>query len=226
MATTATNTTKKATAVYFTPAQVAQHNFPEDCWVSWLGCVYNLTDVIKSHAGDKLLIPILANAGQDLSHWFDPATGNLKSQTHLLTGCKTPYTPIGRFLQVPPPLPRTDWKSYDSSTPWWTDQANCIGYLSKKTRNIRILNMLTKDEHILEVCSEDSLSAIQERYLELNIHAKGYMWKRLGGLLDMNLTLQENGVKDEEEMFDNLGMNSDQWLPVIHLYFSDDLTVA
>ena len=45
------------------------------------------------------------------------------------------------------------------------------------------------------------------------------MWKRLGGLLDMNLTLQENGVKDEDEMFDKLGMNSDQWLPVIHLYF-------
>lgn len=51
------------------------------------------------------------------------------------------------------------------------------------------------------------------------MHAKGYMWKRLGGLLDMNLTLQENGVKDEDEMFDKLGMNSDQWLPVIHLYF-------
>ena len=89
-----------------------------------------------------------------------------------------------------------------------------------------------------KVCSEESLSAIQERYLESNEHAKGYMWKRLGGLLDMNLTLQENGVKDEEEMFDKLGMNSDQWLPVIHLYFryslslkfsliiSDDLTVA
>lgn len=69
------------------------------------------------------------------------------------------------------------------------------------------------------MCSEESLSAVQERYVEFNEHAKGYMWKRLGGLLDMNLTLQENGVKDEEEVFDKLGMNSDLWLPVIHLYF-------
>lgn len=75
----------------------------------------------------------------------------LKSQTHLLTGCKTLYTPIGRFLDVPPPLPRADWKQSQAAKPWWVDQANCMGYLSKKTRNIRILNMLTKDEHVLEV---------------------------------------------------------------------------
>jgi hypothetical protein len=56
--------------------------------------------------------------------------------------------------------------------------------------------------------------------MEINAHAKGYMWKRLASLLDMNLTLQENGIPDEEDIFDQLGMNSDQWLPVIHLYFS------
>ena len=48
----ATNPTKKVAATYFTPAQVALHSSPEDCWVSWLGCVYNLTDVIKAHAGE------------------------------------------------------------------------------------------------------------------------------------------------------------------------------
>lgn len=31
---------------------------------------------------------------------------------------------------------------------------------------------------------------------------------------------------DEEDLLDNLGMNSDEYLPVIHLHFSDDLTVA
>ena len=75
---------------------------------------------------------------------------------------------------------------------------------------------------------------IQDRYMQVNAHAKGYMWKRLTTLLDMNLTLQENGIPDEQDIFDDLGMNSDQWLPVIHLYFSyfyylffrDDLTVA
>ena len=44
-------TIKKQSAIYFTPAQVAQHNSPEDCWLSWLGSVYNLTNVIQENAG-------------------------------------------------------------------------------------------------------------------------------------------------------------------------------
>lgn len=55
--------------------------------------------------------------------------------------------------------------------------------------------------------------------MAFNAHAKGYMWKRLTGLLDMNLTLEENGIKDEESLFDSLNINADSWLPVIHLYF-------
>lgn len=52
------------------------------------------------------------------------------------------------------------------------------------------------------------------------------MWKRLGGLLDMNATLEGNGIADLQETFEAIGMDEEQWLPVIHLYFSDDLTVA
>lgn len=52
-----------------------------------------------------------------------------------------------------------------------------------------------------------------------NSHAKGYMWKRLGTLLDMALTLEQNGIKDESATFETLGIDEDQWLPVIHLYF-------
>lgn len=71
------------------------------------------------------------------------------------------------------------------------------------------------------------MSQIQERYLKnFNAHAKGYMWKRLGELLDMSQTLQKNGIADESDKFETLGMNEDEWLPTLHLYFSDDLTVA
>lgn len=72
-------TTKKL--AYYTPDQINLHNAPEDCWLSWLGCVYDLTDVVKansgtsgSYIGNVLLNPILANAGQDISNWFDPKT--------------------------------------------------------------------------------------------------------------------------------------------------------
>jgi hypothetical protein len=38
-------------------------------------------------------------------------------------------------------------------------------------------------------------------------------------LLDMNLTLEENGIQDEDGIFDQLAINNEHWLPVIHLYF-------
>jgi cytochrome b involved in lipid metabolism len=31
---------------YYTPAEVAIHNRENDCWLSWLGKVYNLTELI------------------------------------------------------------------------------------------------------------------------------------------------------------------------------------
>lgn len=88
---------------YFTPSEVAEHNQPEDLWVSYLGYVYNLTplaqafkgkgmagelasapgwpafDGLRSFSGDLLLKPILEVAGQDISHWFDPKTRDVSS---------------------------------------------------------------------------------------------------------------------------------------------------
>ena len=32
---------------YYTPYEVAQHNTPDDCWVSFLGSVYDLTRLIR-----------------------------------------------------------------------------------------------------------------------------------------------------------------------------------
>ena len=37
---------------YFTPNEVSLHNTPEDCWVSFLGKVYNLTPLVKDHKGN------------------------------------------------------------------------------------------------------------------------------------------------------------------------------
>lgn len=59
---------------YFTPSEVAAHCVPTDCWVSYLGRVYNLTPLCEEHAGNVLLKPITSSAGLDISHWFDPET--------------------------------------------------------------------------------------------------------------------------------------------------------
>ena len=77
-----------------------------------------------------------------------------------------------------------------------------------------------------QVCSEEILSEIQDRYLKYNAHAASYTWKYNGRNLDMNKTLEENGVTDESEEFYKLRMNNEQFLPAMHLYFNDDLTEA
>lgn len=95
---------------YYTPKEVAAHNTPGDCWVSYLGNVYDLTSLCKEFTGehgklykcytmlrniitimvilfllgDVLLKPIVANAGKDISHWFDPDTKDVSRSSVLL----------------------------------------------------------------------------------------------------------------------------------------------
>ena len=77
-----------------------------------------------------------------------------------------------------------------------------------------------------QVCSEELLSEIQDRYLLYNRHAGSYTWKYNGVNLDMEKTLEENGIPDEDEEFYNLRMNENEFLQVVHIYFNDDLTEA
>jgi len=42
----------------------------------------------------------------------------------------------------------------------------------------------------------------------------------------MTMTLEENDILDETEEFERMAIPEDQWyVPAIHLYFKDDLTV-
>ena len=44
--------------------------------------------------------------------------------------------------------------------------------------------------------------------------------------LDMDKTLEQNGVADEDESFYELRMDKDDYYPTIQLYYNDDLTDA
>ena len=70
------------------------------------------------------------------------------------------------------------------------------------------------------------MSEILERYLKFNAHAASYTWKYDGRNLDMNRTLEQNEIKDDDEDFYQLSMNDDSFLQAVHLYFNDDLTEA
>ena len=165
-----------------------------------------------------------------------------------LTNLRLPFCPQGRFIHVPPPSPVTDWDmSY--GTPWWLDTRKYyIGHLSAKTRHIRIKNVLTSQHHELEVPSEETINEIKQRYLAFNTHASSYIWKALmptgagaggggggeeGGdlefdfvTLDMDKTLEENGIVDYESKYDEMLTQGDIYIPVIHIYYTDDLSEA
>ena len=137
--------------------------------------------------------------------------------------------PTGRFLHVPPrdatSDAHTEVQPFDK--PWWNDEQNYgIGRLTKKSRKISIINTLNKDEQILEVPSEENMNEILDRYLVFNDHAASYTWKRLGKVLNMKGTLALNGIPDETEECLELGIDPDEYIPAVHLYFNDDLTIA
>ena len=145
-------------------------------------------------------------------------------------GMRLPHLPHGRFLHIPPTEPSADW-STDFGTPWWSNKDYIIGELSRKTRKVFIVNALTQQQDLLTVASEESIAEIRDRYMEYNRHAASYTWKKLSEegkfvKLDMTLTLEENGVPDDEDDFESLGIDDGYYYPSIHVYFNDDLTYA
>lgn len=97
--------------------------------------------------------------------------------------------------------------------------------------------MLTKHDDIMDVrdsgnnddgqvATEENINEILDRYIELNLHAASYTWKRLGKVLDMDKNLADNEIPDETEELISLGIDVEDYIPALHLYFNDDLTIA
>lgn len=218
---------------FYTAKEVREHAFADDAYVSLNGQVLNLTSLIQAYKKTERLAhltrPLIQVAGSDISHWWDEEAGDLKTCIDVNTGMRTYSQPLGRAPHMPTMYPDTGVDlSYD--LPWWRDPEYVIGALTSKARPIRIINTLTGDETLLEVCAEEKLEElIRERYLSINAHAFSYTWKRLdpeARELDMALTLDENGILDEADAFEALGLNADYYIPAIHLYYNDDLTEA
>lgn len=221
---------------YYTPMEVTAHSAPDDMWVSFHYKVFDLTALVKEHQG-PLVEPLLKAAGTDITHWFAPLgdDGKVKVKTHNdpVTNLEVPYCPYGHFVHVPPREPTVDWDN-SFGLPWWQDDERYfVGLLSQKTRVIRVKNVLTGQEDGMEVPCEETVQEIQHRYLELNWHANSYTWKVLkpyGGEwifapLDMSLTLSDNGVPDEDYDFEVHEVDDNYYIPVIFLYYNDDLSV-
>ncbi|XP_069580963.1 cytochrome b5 domain-containing protein 1 [Brachyistius frenatus] len=208
---------------FFTPSEVAAHNTAADLWVSFLGKVCDLSPLMSRYEGDVLLLPIMESAGKDISCWFDPETKDVVKFVDPVTSCVRYFTPRGRFVHIPPAGPRSDWAGV-SGEPWWRDGRYEVGLLSAKTRWIRVINTLTSQEQRLQVCSEETLDEILQRYLSFNGHAHSYTWKHRGERLDMSSTLSDNRVTDDDGELEQLGLDRDLFSPPLLLHFNDDLT--
>ena len=148
-------------------------------------------------------------------------------KTHIdeTTQLEVPFTPQGRFLHVEPEEPSTEWQ--DFALPWWADPKYVVGRLTKTVRKIKFMNTLSKSQDIIEVCTEETLAEIQERLIkQVNKHSTGYIWRFGGKQLNMQKTLDINGIVDRSKEMRDAAMNEDEWIPVIHLQFADDLTIA
>ncbi|KAF8282729.1 Component of motile flagella 17 [Trypanosoma cruzi] len=217
---------------YYTPKEVRAHCFEDDAFISANGKVLDITPLIQRYQGTRfasLVQPLIRAAGTDISHWYDKNTMDLKTCIDPETGFRTYAQPFGRFAHIPTVLPDSNIDlSYE--VPWWKDEQYFIGNLTRKTRKIRIINTLNGAEHTLEVCAEETLfEIVNTRFLKYNAHALSYTWRRHdpdGRDLDMTKTLDENGIVDESEEFESLGLNADFYIPALHLYYDDDLTEA
>merc|ERR1711977_376190 len=81
----------------------------------------DLSPLLQQHQGIETK-PIIDSAGQDITHWFDADTADLRKRTADDTLIQLAYTPLGSVLHVPPSEPRSDWRN-DFGTPWWKDKS-------------------------------------------------------------------------------------------------------
>ncbi|EGR33495.1 hypothetical protein IMG5_051740 [Ichthyophthirius multifiliis] len=205
---------------YYTPQDVKIHNTANDCWVSFFNKVYDLTELIQQNISSIYCKPLIEVAGNDITYWFDNDSKEPRKQIDINKGELVYYCPQGQYLHV------VDMSNQDQDTPWWKNQKYFIGVLTIKSRKIKIVNMLSHHEDILEIPSEETINEILDRYKIINFHAASYTWKRIKVPLDMEKNLEENGIQDETEEFQELDIPEDQWyIPAIHLYFNDDLTI-
>ncbi|KAH8967114.1 hypothetical protein BDL97_03G062100 [Sphagnum fallax] len=225
---------------WFTIEELAAHNSPFDCYVSIYGTVYDLTHLIPQHSR-ALSQPLLQMAGKDISHWFEPRTADMTTGVELLMEFDpqmqiTTYCipPKGKFIHFPPMYPCNVFNMEE--LPWWKDPDYMVGKLSERSRFVRIRNVMTEHTDLMEVPMEETINQIMERYVNLNAHALSYEALKLctcdtheGKVfvaLDMNKSLEENGVFDESLEYGEMGMEINHLIPVMDVHYTDDLTVA
>ncbi|KAH8392131.1 hypothetical protein KR215_001477, partial [Drosophila sulfurigaster] len=206
---------------YFLMDEVVTHNRKDDCWVVIHKNVFDLTPMIKDRIDhwNRNMDYLMAHAGKDLSHLFHE---NGEPRTEISPSSGHPRVLFPPILEVA----ISDFARTKHAM-WSQDNFYHIGRITRRARRLRIINTLTAKVQFMNVCDEDSIYDIQQKYkARYNHHAGSYEWRKFSngakycGVLNLNGNLDENGLTDAEE--------SDVELPPpsIWLYYTDDLTIA
>jgi len=227
---------KSGLARWLTLTEVSSHATEDSIWVIINHIVFDITPVVKEYRGILVnpdLVPGLARveeftkafrqfAGTDISHWFtapeQDTSVDVLQYIEPVTNTKTSYLPHGLFPGV-----LHDGGNFRE---WWNQWDLVVGLLTFQSREIKITNMLAGVSNIIEVCKEETCEEILRRYLPLNNHARSYTWKYNLVPIDMNKTLEDNGIEDEREEFIALDMYNENYIPCLQLFYNDDLTIA
>lgn len=86
-------------------------------------------------------------AGTDITYWFDSVTREPRTKVNTDTAEQEFYCPRGEYLQL----------RAQNEVKWWKDLHNIIGRLTKKSREVKLINMLTDQATILSVPSEETI---------------------------------------------------------------------
>ncbi|KAJ1526824.1 hypothetical protein ONE63_008392 [Megalurothrips usitatus] len=197
------------------PEEVMAHSSEGDVWVSVFGRVLDVSDLASpdpagpSGLGGRLLFAL---AGKDVSHWFEPDCSQVATFVHPSSGAAAPLWPVPTATGPPGP-------------PWWRDPARVRGLLTARPRPIRIVDALTGLQVLLSVCSEDSLARVLQRCDAFDSDEARYECVRAddadGRPLDRSRTLLENGIEDERDLFVDLGLPEDLYVPALMLVRRD-----
>ncbi|XP_031783751.2 cytochrome b5 domain-containing protein 1 [Nasonia vitripennis] len=238
---------------YFLPSEVALHKRPENCWLSCLGDVYELSEYVTRNSESPISQYLVGHAGKDASHWFD-ARGRLRRYVEPRTGRRqillpfaSPKPELGDGMSKPLHQPaaygccarylepghvddHSRLEATELTGKCWLE-LECLlssrryrrGRLTKKPRTCSITNVLTSQRAVITVCEEDSIGRIQERASIFNRHIGSYTCKFEGKLLQPAWSLTENGIAALESD-SYLGSAGITYVPNLLCYFNDDLT--
>lgn len=105
---------------------------------------------------------------------------------------------FGRNIPVFPPVYEKD---SSESEFWWRNSNYVVGKITCIERRIRVINTLTNKVIFMNVCEEDSILKVKEKYAKrFNCDADNYIWRKThsqdksSGRLIMDKTLTQNGI--------------------------------